>query len=161
MLLTLPIVHVALAPLSGRARPPVMRCTDHPACAGITAPRVALKPESEEDERGAVASEAFAAMDIIATVPQELVLATHAGEGWAARLTEEALASRADDRRAATRRRLASWRYTGWSTASEDRISRARAATAVGNGHGRGRAQRACPSEQRAACRLACPERWV
>ena len=78
-------------------------------------------------------------MEVVATVPQELVLVTHAGEGWAARLTEAVLTSRAQggeggraDRpwssswsssSAARRSWVAQWRYAGWSTASEDRVS--------------------------------------
>eukprot|EP00964_Phaeocystis_antarctica_P143879 scaffold109519_cov54-Phaeocystis_antarctica.AAC.2 len=70
-------------------------------------------------------------MEVVATVPQELVLVTHAGEGWAARLTEAVLTSRAQggeggraDRpwssswtssSAARRSWVAQWRYAGWS----------------------------------------------
>ena len=57
------------------------------ACTSVAAPAVTLKPSCDGDERGAVASEQIAAMDVVATVPEELVLATQAGEGWAARLT--------------------------------------------------------------------------
>lgn len=113
---------LALVPLAGRARtPPVMMSADYMACTSVAAPAVMLKPSCDGDERGAVASEQIAAMDVVATVPEELVLATQAGEGWAARLTEDALTSRARD--PTVRSWLASWRYAGWSTASEDRIS--------------------------------------
>ena len=135
---------LALLPLPGRARPPSMvaATTDYLTWAadhGIVAPKVALAPESEADERGVVANSAVAAMEVVATVPQELVLSTHAGAGWAGRLTEEVLTSRAqggEGRRAerpwssawgsssaARRSWVAQWRYTGWSTASEDRVS--------------------------------------
>ena len=91
---------LALLPLPGRARPPSMvaATTDYLTWAadhGIVAPKVALAPESEADERGIVATSAVAAMEVVATVPQELVLSTHAGAGWAGRLTEEVLTSRA------------------------------------------------------------------
>ena len=135
---------LALLPQPGRARPPSMvaATTDYLTWAadhGIVAPKVALAPESEADERGVVAASAVAAMEVVATVPQELVLSTHAGAGWAGRLTEEVLTSRAqggEGRRAerpwssawgsssaARRSWVAQWRYTGWSTASEDRVS--------------------------------------
>ena len=133
MLLVINLLPGLLVPLTGRSvRPPVvtvtptvMMCADDDHLVGITAPRVELAPASDVDERGAVALEYFAAMDVVASVPHELVLTTHAGEGWASRLTEQVLACRADSGKQALarRRRLTSWRYAGWSTASEERIS--------------------------------------
>jgi hypothetical protein len=101
MLVVALVPSLALLPLPGRARPPSMvtATTDYLTWAadhGIVASKLALAPESEaEDERGVVATSAVAAMEVVATVPQELVLATHAGAGWAGRLTEEVLTSRA------------------------------------------------------------------
>ena len=93
---------LTLLPLPGRARPPSMvaatSTTDYLTWAadhGIVAPKVALAPESEAEERGVVATSSVAAMEVVATVPQELVLVTHAGTGWASRLTEAVLTSRA------------------------------------------------------------------
>ena len=131
-MLAVAIQCLTLLPLQGRARPPSMSLTtastDYLAWAadhGVVAPKVAMAPESDNDERGAVTTEAVAAMEVLATVPQELVLATHAGEGWAARLTEEVLASRADGGEVPAARRgwVSAWRYSGWSTASEERVS--------------------------------------
>ena len=108
------------------ARPTiVMNAATEDALAGVHAPKVTLAPASETDERGVVALSSFSPMDVVATIPHGLVLTTPAGEGWASRLTEQALACRADrsERALTTRRRLASWRYAGWSTAAEERIS--------------------------------------
>jgi len=114
-------------PLVVTAQPTIMMsaATDD-ALAGVAAPRVVLAPAGKADERGAVALSPFSPMDVVATVPRELVLTTPAGEGWASRLTEQALACRTEDgseEALAMRCRLASWRYAGWSTASEERIS--------------------------------------
>ena len=43
---------VALVPFAGRARPPVMS-VDYLTCTSVTAPKVALMPACEADERGA------------------------------------------------------------------------------------------------------------
>ena len=115
---------LTLLPLPGRARPPSMiaaTTTDYLTWAadhGIVAPKLAMAPESEADERGVVATEAVAAMEVVATVPQELVLVTHAGAGWAARLTEAVLTSRAQGGEG--RRADRPW-SSSWSSSSAPR----------------------------------------